>query len=236
MIQTPFIRRGARLALLGLASLVALSIAACGSAQPTPTPVPPTSTPEPVQVTESASAKGGALASADIQVSGEALPTVTSHEEAVQRPEAEAHDEGEDAHDEAAAEDHQEAEEAPVDLEVTLKAVEGPDGWGFEPSLLEIPAGKRVKLTFLNTGKAEHDVEVSDLPAEHIETGTGGEDHDRLGGGGHSADVVAAHAQPGESSVVYFTPTQPGEYEFSCTLPGHKQAGMVGKLVVKVSP
>ena len=55
---------------------------------------------------------------------------------------------------------------------------------------------------------------------------------DRLGGGGHEADVVAAHAIAGTNASVIFTPTEAGVYEFACTLPGHKEAGMVGKLIV----
>ncbi|MCH7860368.1 MAG: multicopper oxidase domain-containing protein, partial [Proteobacteria bacterium] len=52
------------------------------------------------------------------------------------------------------------------------------------------------------------------------------------GDGNHQADVVAAHAMPGTTASVIFTATEPGEYEFFCTIPGHKEAGMVGRLIV----
>ena len=127
-----------------------------------------------------------------------------------------------------------EHEEATGDyLEVTLEVVEG-ERWIFSPSYLEIPVGQRVRLVLVNHGRAEHDVEIPGLPVEYLEA-AGGEHHERLAEGGdenHIGSVVAAHALPGTTTAVLFTPTLPGSYEFSCTLPGHKQAGMVGRLVV----
>jgi uncharacterized cupredoxin-like copper-binding protein len=32
--------------------------------------------------------------------------------------------------------------------------------------------------------------------------------------------------------MIEFTPSQPGEYEFFCSVPGHKEAGMRGTMVV----
>ncbi|MCH7745830.1 MAG: hypothetical protein IIC84_07155, partial [Chloroflexi bacterium] len=116
-------------------------------------------------------------------------------------------------------------------FEIILNVVEGRH-WGFDPEVIEIPVGRRVKLTLVNGGRAEHDVEVSGLMAEHIEIVGGMAHSERLGGGGHEDDVVAAHAMAGAVSSVIFTPTMAGVYEFACTIPGHKEAGMVGKLIV----
>jgi uncharacterized cupredoxin-like copper-binding protein len=115
-------------------------------------------------------------------------------------------------------------------VEITLNAVEGRP-WRFEPGTIEVPVGHRVKLTLVNDGRAEHDVEIAGVPA-NVESADGAADHDRLGGGHHDDGVVAAHAEPGTTATVMFTPTAVGEYEFTCTIPGHKEAGMVGKLVV----
>ncbi len=127
-----------------------------------------------------------------------------------------------------------EHEEATTDyLEITLEVVEG-ERWVFSPSYLEIPVGQRVRLVLVNDGRAEHDVEIHGLPVEQLEA-VGTEQHERLAEGGeehHEGGVVAAHALPGTTVAVLFTPTQPGSYGFTCTLPGHKQAGMVGQLVV----
>jgi len=39
-------------------------------------------------------------------------------------------------------------------------------------------------------------------------------------------------AQPGQRAVGALTPTTPGTYEFYCSVPGHREAGMIGRLVV----
>ena len=116
-------------------------------------------------------------------------------------------------------------------FEVTLHAVDGLS-WRFEPAVMEIPAGHRVKLTLNNEGLVEHDVKILGIYTEDIDVDDGGEGHDRLGGGHHEDGVVAAHAEPGTTASVFFTATAPGTYKYFCTIPGHEAAGMVGKLVV----
>ena len=119
--------------------------------------------------------------------------------------------------------------DGPEPVEILLAAVEGRP-WRFEPSLLEIVVGQPVKLILINDGRAEHDIEVAGLEAEGIQV-LGVVTHDG-GHAQHEADVVAAHAMPGTTASVIFTATEPGEYEFICTIPGHKEAGMVGRLIV----
>lgn len=92
--------------------------------------------------------------------------------------------------------------------------------------------GHLVKLTLVNDGWVEHDVEVEGIPVEDIALVEAGIPHERLGGGHHNEGVIAAHAEPGTTATVMFTATEVGEYKFACTIPGHKEAGMVGKIVV----
>lgn len=70
------------------------------------------------------------------------------------------------------------------------------------------------------------------MPAEDIEMVGGVEHQDRPSSAHHHEGVIAAHADPGTTATVMFTPTKAGEYDFTCTISGHKEAGMVGKLVV----
>ena len=132
-----------------------------------------------------------------------------------------------DSHHDAAVAHERDAEEGGA-FEITLDAEE----WRFKPSVIEVPVGHRVKLTLVNDGIVEHDVEVVEVPADNIEVGGVIEQHERLGSGHHDEGVVAAHAEPGTTATVIFTATEVGEYEFACTIPGHKEAGMVGTLVV----
>ena len=42
-----------------------------------------------------------------------------------------------------------------------------------------------------------------------------------------------AHVKPGRNGEIVWQFTQPGEFQFACLIPGHFEAGMVGKVVVK---
>jgi uncharacterized cupredoxin-like copper-binding protein len=44
--------------------------------------------------------------------------------------------------------------------------------------------------------------------------------------------VLHVAAEPGATGHMTFTPTKSGTYEFYCTVPGHKDAGMVGTMTV----
>jgi uncharacterized cupredoxin-like copper-binding protein len=54
---------------------------------------------------------------------------------------------------------------------------------------------------------------------------------------GHSFDIdelnVHAPMTPGKSGLALFKPTQAGTYTFYCGVPGHREGGMVGRLVVE---
>jgi plastocyanin/mono/diheme cytochrome c family protein len=77
----------------------------------------------------------------------------------------------------------------------------------FEPKELEIPANQDVKILLPNEGVSAHDFSIDEL-------------------GIHQA------IQPGETAEVTIN-AAPGEYEFYCSVPGHKEAGMVGTLIVR---
>lgn len=118
-------------------------------------------------------------------------------------------------------------ETTPATMEIVLNANE----FSFFPATLEVKAGQPVKLIFQNTDVLEHDFSIVEIPLAGEAEATG-DDH----GHGHDAsDAPKLHvvAAPGETGTLEFTPTEPGEYEFDCTVAGHKEAGMVGKLIVK---
>ena len=108
---------------------------------------------------------------------------------------------------------------------VTLKAVD----IAYEPQSIEVTAGRPVTLTLVNEGALEHDFNILTIPVTDVHDSNEGE---HMGHDSASSDLHTA-AEPGGSSVLEFTPTEPGTYEFFCTVPGHKEAGAVGTLIVK---
>jgi nitrite reductase (NO-forming) len=79
--------------------------------------------------------------------------------------------------------------------------------FAFKPAEISLRAGEVVNLTVVNRGTTVHDLVV---PAAGIWL------------------VVPA----GRSVTTGFRADRPGEYEFYCSVPGHREAGMTGKIVV----
>jgi uncharacterized cupredoxin-like copper-binding protein len=77
----------------------------------------------------------------------------------------------------------------------------------FQPKEIEIPANQDVKILLPNLGVSAHDFSIDEL-------------------GIHQAIA------PGETAEVTIN-APAGTYEFYCSVPGHKEAGMVGTLVVR---
>jgi plastocyanin len=100
---------------------------------------------------------------------------------------------------------------------VTRPAVPGSDAgeiwivsteFKFVPATIRVIAGRSVTLVLDNSqAETEHGI---DLPAF----------------GFHLT------ARAGQVSRKTFTFDEPGEYEFMCDLPGHREAGMKGKLII----
>jgi uncharacterized cupredoxin-like copper-binding protein len=122
--------------------------------------------------------------------------------------------------------------DAPAATVEPLELVIEAHDFGFTPAVIEATVGQPVRLTLNNVGLLEHDWSVRHMPVtdvrEHSAQSAGHAAHMR----GDDPDLHVA-AMMGEQGVVEFTPTEPGEYEIVCTVAGHEEAGMVGRLIVK---
>lgn len=83
----------------------------------------------------------------------------------------------------------------------------------FTPSQLTARVGQPIKVVLENKGVIEHDIVFQG----------------KMVGG---ADPHSALAKPGQTVTLEFTPTAKGKFEFICTVPGHKEAGMKGTITV----
>ena len=80
--------------------------------------------------------------------------------------------------------------------------------FSFSPQRVEIPAGRKVELKLTNKGRLEHDI-TADGVGFHV------------------------HVMSGERLALEAGPFEPGEYAFFCSVVGHREAGMVGTMVVR---
>ena len=104
----------------------------------------------------------------------------------------------------------------------------------YDQDRLEVMAGQPVKIMLSNEGALEHDFSIMEIP--YVGDVMAEETEEEMAHDMNAMEVdpeVHVAAPVGGRSSVEFTPTTPGEYEFFCTVAGHKEAGMKGTLVVQ---
>lgn len=79
----------------------------------------------------------------------------------------------------------------------------------FSKDEMVVKAGAPVTITFQNDGRISHNLAIPAL------------------------GVTTATIQGGKTAELTFTPEKAGTYRFICSVPGHAQAGMHGKLIVQ---
>ena len=79
--------------------------------------------------------------------------------------------------------------------------------WLYTPSVINARVGEPLTIVLTNDGIIEHEVELPEF-GFHL------------------------HTPAGASLKGSFVPNKSGTFEFACELPGHREAGMIGKLIV----
>lgn len=97
----------------------------------------------------------------------------------------------------------------------------------FLPNVISIKKGQPVTITLDNTGKVEHDLEIVGATQRTFKLiKKTGVTHQ------HGPNDVHVHSAPGQKESISFIPEESGTYKFICTIPGHKEAGMIGEIMV----
>jgi len=117
----------------------------------------------------------------------------------------------------------------PVEFTVTATDI------AYDMPHLEAKAGQPVRVVLDNEGALLHDFSIREIPLSgeaHAEEAHGDEMAGHEEQMNASGETLAVHvaAAAGDHGEVEFTPAVPGEYEYYCTLPGHREAGMSGTL------
>ncbi len=98
----------------------------------------------------------------------------------------------------------------------------------FGPDTVTIKEDEIVRVVLNNQGAQEHDITIDEPKGKATVVSEGGSH-----GASHEHKEFHVSAAPGKSGSLDFTPSEPGTYEFYCTVPGHKDAGMKGTLIVQ---
>lgn len=115
-----------------------------------------------------------------------------------------------DAHAEAAHDEHERNNDVAASVDgappTTLTATE----WAFGPETITAEIGEPVTIVLVNDGLIEHEVEFA-------------------------AFGLHLHTPAGATMKGTFVPDKVGTFEFACEIRGHREAGMVGRLIVEPS-
>ena len=101
------------------------------------------------------------------------------------------------------------------------------DQMRFMPENIEVKEGETIRFVHKNDGQIMHEFVLGtkkDLD-EHavLMRKFPGMEHD---------EPYMAHVGPGKSGEIVWTFNRAGEFDFACLIPGHYEAGMVGKIKV----
>lgn len=105
------------------------------------------------------------------------------------------------------------------------------DAMRFTPGEIVVKRGQTVRLVVENEGRLMHELVLGTPPelqahARAMRAAEGAPEHAH---GGPNMTNVA----PGQRGEIVWRFTQRGEFSYACLLPGHFEAGMAGKVVVR---
>lgn len=111
-------------------------------------------------------------------------------------------------------------------VEVTVKETD--DSMLFVPDRVEVKRGEQVKFIIRNTGSLKHEFVLAttkdNLKHQALMKKYPDMEHDDPNG-----KTLATKA----SAEMLWRFTKRGEFEFACLIPGHREQGMYGKVIVK---
>jgi uncharacterized cupredoxin-like copper-binding protein len=112
----------------------------------------------------------------------------------------------------------------------TIKVVMREDGkkMAFEPARITVRKGAQIRFVLENAGTDDHEFVLATVEEnrKHAEVMKKFPDmeHD---------DPNARRLAPAAHNEILWKFTKAGTFEFACLIPGHREAGMLGKVVVK---
>ena len=106
-------------------------------------------------------------------------------------------------------------------------AIDMTDTMRFGPADITVKEGETIKFVVKNKGKMIHEMVIGTLD----ELKAHGELMKKHPGMEHDEPYMS-HVNPGKAQVIVWQFTKAGEFYYACLIPGHFEAGMMGKINV----
>ncbi len=104
-----------------------------------------------------------------------------------------------------------------------------PDGkMAFMPANIEVKKGEQVKFMLRNNGELEHEFILA-TTAENLKHAEAMKKNPDM----EHDDPNGIRLAPKKTGEIVWKFTKSGTFEYSCLIPGHREAGMIGTVVVK---
>ncbi len=98
----------------------------------------------------------------------------------------------------------------------------------FIPNRIEVRRGEQVKFQLRNNGELDHELVLATLE-ENLKHAIEMQKNPDM----EHDDPNAKRLPPKKTGEIVWQFTKAGEFDFSCLIPGHREAGMTGTIVVK---
>ena len=111
-------------------------------------------------------------------------------------------------------------------IEVTMREDKG--SMSYVPDRVEVKRGEQVRFVIRNVGALAHEFVLAST-ADNLKHAALMQKYPDM----EHDDPNGKTVQPKGSSEILWRFTRRGEFEFGCLIPGHREAGMLGKVFVK---
>ena len=109
---------------------------------------------------------------------------------------------------------------------VTMK--EGDGKMLYFPDKIEVRKGEQIRFILQNTGELDHEFLLA-TTEENLKHGEVMKKYPDM----EHDDPNGKRLKPKGKSEIVWRFSKAGEFEFACLIPGHREAGMLGKVIVK---
>lgn len=111
-------------------------------------------------------------------------------------------------------------------IEITM--TEGDGKMGFVPARIEVRQGEQIRFVIRNDGELDHEMILASL-ADNLKHAEVMKKFPEM----EHDDPNGKRLTPKGHAEILWKFTKAGEFDFSCLIPGHREAGMTGTVVVQ---